>query len=96
MPPPITDIFFPLYVPVNPSMFLTVLKHTGFSRKFSAINFALKGSPGIRTVFAISPSFALLCGVGILIFFSRENPEAPFFLFFPASFNYKPDIFKII
>ena len=32
----------------------------------SAMNFALKGSPGMRTVLANAPSEADMCGVAIL------------------------------
>ncbi len=71
IPPPITETSLPPYVPVYPSMLRTVLKHLGFSRKFSAIYLARKGSPGIRTVFAMSPAFAPLWGVGV---FSIINP----------------------
>ena len=43
-------------------------------KKLSAINFARSGSPGNRTVSAISPSSAAMCGVGTfgfaIIFFS--------------------------
>ena len=65
IPLPITETVFPLYFPVKPSMFLTLLKHLTSVRKFSAINCALKGSPGIKTLGAISPIFAEICGVGM-------------------------------
>ena len=55
MPEPMTDTFLPLYVPVYPNILRTVLNKTGVSKKVSAINLALSGSPGIRTVLAISP-----------------------------------------
>ena len=63
MPLPITETRLPLYKPVYPSIPRTVLKHTAFSKNVSAMNFALSGSPGIKTTFAISPFFASLCGV---------------------------------
>ena len=37
------------------------------SRNVSAMNFALSGSPGMRTVLAKSPSAAEMCGVAIII-----------------------------
>jgi len=39
-------------------MFLTELNCLTSVKKLSAINFALKGSPGSKTVLAISPSLA--------------------------------------
>ena len=62
IPVPITDIFLPLYVPVYPKAPLMALNWIGFSKKFSAINFALKGSPGKRIVSAISAVW-FMCGV---------------------------------
>ncbi len=53
MPDPMTVTSFPLYFPVYPSMLRTLLTWTGFSRKCSAMYFARRGSPGIRTVEAI-------------------------------------------
>ena len=63
MPLAMTETGMPLYVPVKPSTFLTDVTSSGFSRKFSAIYFALSGSPGIRIVLAKAPSVALMCGV---------------------------------
>ena len=77
MPEPITETGTPLYVPVKPNIPLTLLNCFGFSRKFSAINFARNGSPGISTVFAMSPTLAVLCGVplnsAIIKFLSKIN-----------------------
>ena len=42
------------------------LNDTALVKKFSAINFARFGSPGIKTVSAKSPFFASICGVGII------------------------------
>ena len=67
MPDAMTDTILPLYIPVYPLIPRTPLTSTGSSKKFSAMNFARRGSPGIRTVFAKSSIFALLCGVGIFL-----------------------------
>ena len=61
-----TDTRCPLYIPVYPSMPRTSLNNTASFKKFSAINLALKGSPGIKTTFATSSIFALLCAVDII------------------------------
>ena len=66
IPLPMTDTRFPLYVPVYPSMPRTSLNNTASFKKFSAINLALNGSPGIKTTFATSSIFALLCAVDII------------------------------
>ena len=60
IPVAITETLFPLYVPVYPKIPLTLLNCTGSVRKFSAMNFALSGSPGSSTDFAICPFSALL------------------------------------
>ena len=41
-----------------------VLYCTTSSKKFSAMNLALSGSPGNNTVSAMSPTLASKCGVG--------------------------------
>jgi hypothetical protein len=67
MPDPITETRLPLYSPVNPSIFLVELNWLTPVKNSSAIYFALKGSPGSKTVSAISPTFAPICGVGTLL-----------------------------
>lgn len=49
---------------------LTLFTRRASSRKVSAIYFALKGSPGMMTVLAKSPLFAVLCAVDILTLLS--------------------------
>ena len=64
MPLPITLMGLPWYVPVKPYIPRTPVTLRGFSKKVLAMNSARNGSPGIRTVLAKSPFWALLCGVG--------------------------------
>nr|WP_318029275.1 hypothetical protein [Mycoplasmopsis bovis] len=54
----------PLYVPVYIKTFLTVFTNSyPSSKNVSAMYFALKGSPGIKTNLAIDPFGAFMCGV---------------------------------
>ena len=74
MPEAMTETLFPLYVPVYPCIPLTLFTSLASVRKFSAMNLALSGSPGINTVSAKSPALASMCGVGMLDIYS-----SPFF-----------------
>ena len=59
-------------------------KKAKLAKKVSAMNFALSGSPGISTVFAICPTSALLCGVAI--FYPSLYPQNYYYV----SFNNYP------
>ncbi len=47
-------------------MFLTNETNFGLVKNFLAMYSALNGSPGIKTILAISPLLQLKCGVGIV------------------------------
>ena len=63
IPLAITETCTPSKLPVYPKIPRTDVTSLGDSRKFSAINFARRGSPGISTVRAKSPFSAPICGV---------------------------------
>ena len=66
MPLAITVTSVSWYLPVN--AYILRIWFTSFTSvsQFFAINSARNGSPGIKTVLAISPGSALLCGLPIL------------------------------
>ena len=65
IPVPITDTRLSLYVPVNPRILRTLVTSLMLLKKVSAINLALRGSPGNKMASANAPSCALMCGVTI-------------------------------
>ena len=65
MPEAITVTGTPFQVPVWPWTPRTLFTSTGSVRKFSAMNLARSGSPGISTVLAICSFAAAIWGVGI-------------------------------
>ena len=77
IPDAITETFLPLYSPVYPSIPRIPFTCLTFFKKVSAITFALNGSPGITQLFAKSPFFASICGVGTLLIIYLPNQKFP-------------------